>query len=105
MDKHPMYVNAHGILKSVDDTSDSVDVAKNLDKVIIKNLGDNPVFVSSDTGSITVAYPTDGTATRGTIIQAGQVETYSKDPAHNKIGVICASGLTSTVYINWGDGN
>lgn len=72
--------------------------------VIIHNAGTNPIFVNSGDSSITVTFPT-GTAQSGAIIGAGVTATYMKNNAKDThIAYICGTSLTTTAYVQAGEG-
>lgn len=73
---------------------------KNVSRVIIDNTaGSSPVFVTSGASAQTAVFPSSATvSSAGSIVGAGTVQTYRKNPNHGFISAIRQSG-TGDLYV------
>lgn len=77
----------------------------NVMNLILYNGGTNPVFVNSGNSTVSVVFPTAGAGQYGTIIPPGIVATYKKNnSADTHLATICDTALTTTLYIQSGEG-
>jgi len=73
--------------------------------IILKNAGSNAVFVNSGNSTTTVVFPTTTTGQNGAVILPGEISTYAKNnAADTHLATICDAGLTTTLYIQTGEG-
>lgn len=73
--------------------------------LILKNGGSNAVFVNSGPSTTTVVFPTSATGQNGAVILPGEIATYMKNnPADTHLATICDTGLSTTLYIQSGEG-
>jgi hypothetical protein len=73
--------------------------------VLLYNAGSNPVAVNSGDSTITVTFPTTGTGQNCSVIAPGAIIPYEKNnPKDTHMATICATGLTTTLYIQTGEG-
>lgn len=102
---YPMPLNAPSTTLSATATSARILLSSGSNNfVVLKNIGDNPVFLVAGDATVTATFPTAGTFTDGTILASGEITTYSKDYLHSYVAYICAAGLSSTVVIQVGQG-
>lgn len=77
----------------------------NAEFVNIWNPGSNDAFVNSGNSTISIIFPTTGAGQNGTIIPGGFVTTYKKNNSSDThLATICGAGLTTTLYIQSGEG-
>ena len=86
------------VLSSLGTTSAAVTLEeqfKNVTRIIIDNTaGSSPVFVTSAISGAVAVFPSSATvSSAGSIVGAGTVQTYTKDPNHGSIAAIRQSGI------------
>lgn len=107
---NPADINsAQYVLASLSTASAAVtveEIYKSISRVIVDNTaGSSPVFVVSGRTSPTAVFPSSATvASVGSVVGAGTVQTYMKDPNHNFIAAIRQSG-TADLYIKLTQGD
>lgn len=108
---NPADINsAQYVLASLSTASAAVTIEEiyrnNYSRVIVDNsAGSTPAFVVSGVTSPTAVFPTSATtAVIGSVVGAGTVQTFLKDPGHHFIAAIRASG-TADLYIKLTQGD
>ena len=102
----PMQIGSPTVVAAVTATSSTKTLGDTRSEyLIIYNAGSNPAFVNSGGTTVSVTFPTTSTGQRGVICPPGALVTYRKNNANDTtIAAICDTGLTTTLYIQSGDG-
>jgi hypothetical protein len=100
-----MHIQAKSTLISVTDASSSTSLGvTKSNKIILQNTGSNMAFATTGVSTTTITYPVAGTPASGTFIPPGFSFTMQKNLTDTHIVVIAASGTSTTITVQAGEG-